>query len=81
MTRTPLAPWRRWSAVVRTGPPPGSDSRTAAQKRFDEVQLQRHMKKAAAGELKSHRDRVQGFNSYLASMSEHYDLPKVSKGN
>ena len=39
------------------------------------------MKKAAAGELKSHRDRVQGFNSYLASMSEHYDLPKVSKGN
>ena len=69
------------AASSSSGPPPGSDSRTAAQKRFDEVQLQRHMKKAAAGELKSHRDRVQGFNSYLASMSEHYDLPKVSKGN
>ena len=29
---------------------------------------------------KSHRDRIQDFNQYLANMSEHYDIPKVGPG-
>jgi protein FAM32A len=29
---------------------------------------------------KSHRDRIQDFNQYLANLSEHYDIPKVGPG-
>ncbi|KAK9097524.1 hypothetical protein Sjap_023021 [Stephania japonica] len=29
---------------------------------------------------KSHRDRIQDFNQYLANLSEHYDIPKVVEG-
>lgn len=28
---------------------------------------------------KSHRDRVQELNRYLANLSEHYDIPKVGE--
>ena len=41
----------------------------------------RHVAKLEKGEVKSHRDQVKDFNTYLSSLSEHYDLPKVSKGN
>jgi len=27
---------------------------------------------------KSHKDKVQNFNTYLNTLSEHYDIPKVS---
>ena len=43
--------------------------------------LQRDLAKAERGETKSHREKVKDFNNYLSSMTEHYDLPKVSKGN
>ncbi|KAL6496870.1 hypothetical protein OROGR_028799 [Orobanche gracilis] len=29
---------------------------------------------------KSHRDRIEDFNQYLANMSEHYDIPKAGPG-
>ncbi|KAL6972565.1 hypothetical protein U1Q18_026738 [Sarracenia purpurea var. burkii] len=29
---------------------------------------------------KSHRDRIEDFNQYLANMSEHCDIPKVGPG-
>ena len=41
----------------------------------------RQLKKLERGEVKSHRDQVKDFNSYLSKLTEHYDLPKVSKGN
>ena len=28
----------------------------------------------------SHKDRIQGFNEKLASLSEHHDIPKVGPG-
>ena len=46
-----------------------------------EVLDKRKFELAEAGELKSHRDQVRDFNAYLGKLTEHYDLPKVSKGN
>lgn len=37
-------------------------------------QMERILKKAS----KSHKQRVEEFNSHLDSLSEHYDIPKVS---
>ena len=54
---------------------------TASERRRRETMLERDLAKAERGEIKSHRDKVKDFNSYLSSMTEHYDLPKVSKGN
>lgn len=53
---------------------------TPAERRFlqqaEKIELERLAKMAS----KSHRDRVQEFNQYLANLSEHYDIPKVGPG-
>ncbi|KAM0973779.1 hypothetical protein ACFX2C_017060 [Malus domestica] len=53
---------------------------TPAERRYleqtERIQRQRLSKIAR----KSHRDRVQEFNQYLANLSEHYDIPKVGPG-
>ncbi|KAI6681070.1 hypothetical protein NL676_034951 [Syzygium grande] len=56
------------------------DRLTPAERRFfqqtEKIELERLAKMAS----KSHRDRVQEFNQYLANLSEHYDIPKVGPG-
>lgn len=56
------------------------DHRTAAEKKYDEalgrVEARRLQKEA----VMSHRERVQNFNEKLASLTEHYDIPKVGPG-
>ncbi|XP_062021449.1 uncharacterized protein LOC133738025 [Rosa rugosa] len=52
----------------------GSESRYLEQ--AERLQAQRLAQMAK----KSHRDRVQEFNQYLANLSEHYDIPKVGPG-
>ena len=42
---------------------------------------QRHLEALEKGEVKSHRDKVKDLNTYLSNMTDHYDLPRVSKGN
>lgn len=59
----------------------GSHLRTTSEQRRLETMAQRTVDKLENGELKSHREKVKDFNSYLSSLTEHYDLPKVSKGN
>ena len=54
---------------------------TATELRRLEVLDKRKSEQAAEGKLKSHRDKVHDFNKYLTGLTEHYDLPKVSKGN
>ncbi|KAL2346833.1 hypothetical protein Fmac_000833 [Flemingia macrophylla] len=53
---------------------------TPAERRFlqqtEKLELQRLAKMAS----RSHRDRIQQFNYYLANLSEHYDIPKVGPG-
>jgi len=56
------------------------DRLTPAERRFlqqsEKLELQRLAKMAS----RSHRDRIQQFNEYLANLGEHYDIPKVGPG-
>ena len=54
---------------------------TAAEMRRLETMAKREVEALKKGEKKSHREKVQDFNKYLGNLTEHYDLPKVSKGN
>ena len=53
------------------------DKRTAAEKAMDRARAKREdelMRKSAA---LSYREKVDKFNNYLESLSEHHDVPKV----
>lgn len=54
---------------------------TGAEMRRVQIMHERKLQKLEKGEVKSHRDQVHQFNDYLGKLTEHYDLPKVSKGN
>ncbi|KAI0803330.1 hypothetical protein BC629DRAFT_1591402 [Irpex lacteus] len=57
-----------------------SDRKTAAEKRFEETQKRRLAEKVARMATKTHKDRVNEFNSKLEALSEHHDIPKVGPG-
>ncbi|KAI0296256.1 hypothetical protein BC826DRAFT_1006113 [Russula brevipes] len=58
-----------------------SDERkTAAEKRFQDVQRKRLADKVKKMAGKTHKDRVHEFNSKLEALSEHHDIPKVGPG-
>eukprot|EP00088_Acartia_fossae_P014006 TRINITY_DN17444_c0_g1_i1.p1 TRINITY_DN17444_c0_g1~~TRINITY_DN17444_c0_g1_i1.p1 ORF type:complete len:124 (-),score=25.74 TRINITY_DN17444_c0_g1_i1:248-592(-) len=46
----------------------------AYKKRREDIEKDRIKKRAQL----SHKDKVEKFNSYLNTLSEHYDIPKVS---
>ncbi|XP_020226351.1 protein FAM32A [Cajanus cajan] len=56
------------------------DHLTPAERRYIEQREQLDVHRLAKIANKSHRDRIQDFNQYLANMSEHYDIPKVGPG-
>ncbi|XP_057827340.1 uncharacterized protein LOC131038805 [Cryptomeria japonica] len=56
------------------------DHRTPAEKRYDEQRDKLDVRRLARLANKSHRDRIEDFNQYLANLSEHYDIPKVGPG-
>ena len=56
------------------------DTRTDAQKRFEETRKKREeelIKKKAA---KTHREKIEELNKQLSTMPEHYDIPRVGPG-
>jgi hypothetical protein len=48
--------------------------KTAAELRFEETKRERLEERAAKTAEKSHKDRVNEFNSYLSRLSEHHDI-------
>ncbi|KAJ8760055.1 hypothetical protein K2173_010911 [Erythroxylum novogranatense] len=56
------------------------DHLTPAEKRYIEQRERLDVRKMGREANKSHRDRIQDFNQYLANLSEHYDIPKVGPG-
>ncbi|KAJ8560443.1 hypothetical protein K7X08_022303 [Anisodus acutangulus] len=56
------------------------DHLTPAERRYIEQRERIDMHKMTKTANKSHRDRIEDFNQYLANMSEHYDIPKVGPG-
>ncbi|KAL0287758.1 UNVERIFIED_CONTAM: hypothetical protein Sangu_2677700 [Sesamum angustifolium] len=53
---------------------------TPAERRYLERWQKIELERLAKIAKKSHRDRIQEFNQYLANLSEHYDIPKVGPG-
>ncbi|XP_052174872.1 uncharacterized protein LOC127789863 isoform X2 [Diospyros lotus] len=53
---------------------------TPAERRYMDQKEKIDVHRLARTANKSHRDRIQDFNQYLANMSEHYDIPKVGPG-
>ncbi|AAF99850.1 hypothetical protein AtNW77_Chr1g0018521 [Arabidopsis thaliana] len=56
------------------------DHLTPAERRYIEQKQRLDVQKLAKEANKSHRNRIEDFNQYLANMSEHYDIPKVGPG-
>lgn len=56
------------------------DHRTPAEKVYDEQRAKLEARRLAKVGSKSHRQKVEEFNQYLANLSEHYDIPKVGPG-
>ncbi|KAK0543253.1 hypothetical protein OC846_006216 [Tilletia horrida] len=59
---------------------PAAPGKTDAERRFDEIQRKRLSDKIKSEAKKSHKDKVEKFNTYLENLSEHYDIPKVGPG-
>ncbi|KAL6568681.1 hypothetical protein OROHE_004365 [Orobanche hederae] len=56
------------------------DNLTPVERRYMEQKQKIEYHKLTKTSNKSHRDRIEDFNQYLANMSEHYDIPKVGPG-
>ncbi|XP_061594177.1 protein FAM32A-like [Cololabis saira] len=54
------------------------DKRTPAQLAFDKMQEKRQMERILKKASKTHKHRVEDFNRHLDTLTEHYDIPKVS---
>ncbi|XP_017262331.1 protein FAM32A-like [Kryptolebias marmoratus] len=54
------------------------DKRTPAQMAFDKMQEKRQMERILKKASKTHKHRVEDFNRHLDTLTEHYDIPKVS---
>ncbi|XP_076847770.1 protein FAM32A-like [Brachyhypopomus gauderio] len=54
------------------------DKRTPAQMAFDKIQEKRQMERILTKASKTHKRRVEEFNRHLDTLTEHYDIPKVS---
>mmetsp|Transcript_3641 Transcript_3641/g.22816 ORF Transcript_3641/g.22816 Transcript_3641/m.22816 type:complete len:118 (-) Transcript_3641:2100-2453(-) len=56
------------------------DYRTEAEKRRDEALAARKEEGVKKLAEKSYRQRVEEYNKYLSTLSEHHDIPKVGPG-
>ena len=54
------------------------DKGTPAQVAFEKVQEMRQMERILKKASKTHKQRVEDFNRHLDTLTEHYDIPKVS---
>ena len=53
------------------------DSRTKAERDYDEINEARELERLKKMAKVSHREKINQFNQYLANLSEHHDVPKV----
>ncbi|XP_051851175.1 protein FAM32A [Antechinus flavipes] len=56
----------------------GLDKRTPAQIAYEKMQEKRQMERILKKASKTHKQRVEDFNRHLDTLTEHYDIPKVS---
>lgn len=53
---------------------------TASERKFEEARRKRQQDKIRKEAKTSHKEKVDAFNKYLGSLSEHHDIPKVGPG-
>ncbi|RYP69090.1 hypothetical protein DL771_006321 [Monosporascus sp. 5C6A] len=61
------------------------EHKTEAERRHEEIQRRKLLKMFEDGSakpelLKTHKERVEGLNTYLSKLSEHHDMPKIGPG-
>ncbi|KAI5853699.1 hypothetical protein BZA05DRAFT_394397 [Tricharina praecox] len=54
--------------------------KTEAERRFEKRKQEQLEKRLAKEGIKSHKERVEEYNKYLASLSEHHDMPRIGPG-
>ncbi|KAF8475894.1 hypothetical protein BDZ91DRAFT_769852 [Kalaharituber pfeilii] len=54
--------------------------KTEAERRFEERKRRRLDERLLKEGVKSHKERVEEFNKYLANLSEHHDMPRIGPG-
>ncbi|CAI8012860.1 Protein FAM32A [Geodia barretti] len=54
------------------------NTRTSAEKAYAAVQAKRQKQKVLEKAKKTHKQRVEEMNKYLDTLTEHFDIPKVS---
>uniref|UniRef100_A0A0B8RYV7 FAM32A n=1 Tax=Philothamnus irregularis TaxID=1899461 RepID=A0A0B8RYV7_9SAUR len=54
------------------------DKRTPAQLAYEKMQEKRQIERILKKASKTHKQRVEDFNRHLDTLTEHYDIPKVS---
>lgn len=62
------------TTIKRAPPVPHTKAEKAFLKMKEKKQMERILEKAS----KTHKQRVEEFNRHLDSLTEHYDIPKVS---
>ncbi|KAJ3091585.1 hypothetical protein HK102_014186 [Quaeritorhiza haematococci] len=66
--------------VFNTSKPVPVVKKTKAQLAFEAVQKARQQERIMKIASKSHKEKVEEFNAYLESLSEHHDIPRVGPG-
>lgn len=59
---------------------PSGRKMTEAERKFEQVRRKRMQQRIAKEARTSHKEKVDAFNAYLGSLSEHHDIPKVGPG-
>ncbi|KAI8959535.1 DUF1754-domain-containing protein [Daldinia sp. FL1419] len=62
-----------------------AEHKTEAERRYEEANRKKMLKmledpKVASEFRKTHKERVEGLNTYLSKLSEHHDMPKIGPG-
>ncbi|KAI1139063.1 DUF1754-domain-containing protein [Hypoxylon sp. FL0543] len=62
-----------------------AERKTEAERRHEEANRKKMLKmledpKVASEFRKTHKERVEGLNTYLSKLSEHHDMPKIGPG-
>lgn len=57
-----------------------TDTRTPAERKFDERAAQLEAERVSKLAAKSHREKVREFNERIARETEHFDIPRVGPG-
>mmetsp|Transcript_30450 Transcript_30450/g.76453 ORF Transcript_30450/g.76453 Transcript_30450/m.76453 type:complete len:109 (-) Transcript_30450:171-497(-) len=61
-------------------PPKKDDSRTEAERKFEELQRKRESERLEKMVELTHKQKIQKLNQHLDSLPTHFDIPKVGPG-